>query len=233
MLSFSTKYTGGINNVLNSSGLNGVSDEWSYTGSVIAEQNAEALNNTLSGSMFRLNVATLSQTIKVISGTEYTLTFKTKRTSAARGYVFVNNGGNDNYVYDSQEVEDWKEYSLTFTALANTITLTAGTTGYYFYIADIMLTAGDAKTRWTPAPNEIYTTNVKIDRRGINITNSESSTETIIDNTQFAVKHQGATVLTVNKDLTTLRKTEVTDELTIGKGKFVPKTDGLDFVLLD
>ena len=53
------------------------------------------------------------------------------------------------------------------------------------------------------------------------------------DNTQFAVKHQGATVLTVNKDLTTLRKTEVTDELTIGKGKFVPKTNGLDFVLLD
>ena len=62
---------------------------------------------------------------------------------------------------------------------------------------------------------------------------SESSTETIIDNTQFAVKHAGNIVLTVNKDLTTLRKTEVTDELTIGKGKFVPHTDGLNFVLLD
>ena len=92
---------------------------------------------------------------------------------------------------------------------------------------------GEQKTHWSPAPNEIYTTNVKIDRRGINITNLESSTETIIDNTQFAVKHAGNIVLTVNKDLTTLRKTEVTDELTIGKGKFVPHTDGLNFVLLD
>lgn len=92
---------------------------------------------------------------------------------------------------------------------------------------------GDSKSNWTPAPNEIYTENVKIDRRGINITNSESSTETIIDHTQFAVKHSGETVLTVNKDLTTLCKTEVTDELTIGKGKFVPCSNGLNFVLLD
>lgn len=232
-LSYSNKYTGGVNNVLNSSGLNGLSDDWSYTGSVIGEQAAEEINNTLSGSAFRLRIATLSQEVKVIAGKHYTLTFKSKRTSAARGYVLIDNGGNTSYIYDLYEVAPWTEYSFTFTAATDTVTLTAGTTGYYFYIADIMLTEGDAKTRWTPAPNEIYTENVKIDRRGINITNSQSSTETIIDNTQFAVKHQGETVLTVNKDLTTLRKTEVTDELTVGKGKFVPKTDGLDFVLLD
>ena len=96
-----------------------------------------------------------------------------------------------------------------------------------------MLVEGELKSYWTPAPNEIYTKNVKVDRRGINITNSQSSTETIIDHTQFAVKHAGDIVLTVNKDLTTLRKTEVTDELTVGKGKFVPHANGLNFVLLD
>ena len=233
-LSYTTKTTGGINNIKNSSGLNGVSDDWSYTGSVVAQQTADAVNNTASGSMFRLRVGTLSQEITVLQGKEYTLTFKAKRGTANRCYVLINNGGNDTFIFDEQAINNtWAEYSLTFAAAGNTVTLTAGTTGYYLYVADFMLAEGSQKQNWTPAPNEIYTENVKIDRRGINITNSESSTETIIDHTQFAVKHAGAVVLTVNKDLTTLRKTEVTDELTVGKGKFVPQSAGLDIVLLD
>lgn len=233
-LSYTSKTTGGINNIRNSSGLNGVSDDWSYTGSVVAQQTADAVNNTASGSMFRLRVGTLSQEITVLQGKEYTLTFKAKRGTANRCYVLINNGGNDTFIFDEQAINNtWAEYSLTFAAAGNTVTLTAGTTGYYLYVADFMLAEGSQKQNWTPAPNEIYTENVKIDRRGINITNSESSTETIIDHTQFAVKHAGAVVLTVNKDLTTLRKTEVTDELTVGKGKFVPQSAGLDIVLLD
>lgn len=233
-LSYTTKTTGGINNIRNSSGLNGVSDDWSYTGSVVAQQTADAVNNTASGSMFRLRVGTLSQEITVLQGKEYTLTFKAKRGTANRCYVLINNGGNDTFIFDEQAINNtWAEYSLTFAVAGNTVTLTAGTTGYYLYVADFMLAEGSQKQNWTPAPNEIYTENVKIDRRGINITNSESSTETIIDHTQFAVKHAGAVVLTVNKDLTTLRKTEVTDELTVGKGKFVPHSAGLDIVLLD
>lgn len=232
-LSYMSKTAGGINNVRNSSGLNGVSDDWSYSGSVVAQQTAEAINNTSSGSLFRLRIATLSQEITVLRGKKYTLTFRARAATSNRCYALLNNGGNDTYIFDTQASGSWTDYALTFTASGDTVTLTAGTTGYYLYVADFMLVEGEQKTHWSPAPNEIYTTNVKIDRRGINITNSESSTETIIDNTQFAVKHAGNIVLTVNKDLTTLRKTEVTDELTIGKGKFVPHTDGLNFVLLD
>lgn len=232
-LSYTSKTAGGINNIRNSSGLNGVSDDWSYLGSVVAQQTAEAINNTSSGSLFRLRIATLSQEITVLRGKKYTLTFRARATTSNRCYALLNNGGNDTYIFDTQASGSWTDYALTFTASGDTVTLTAGTTGYYLYVADFMLVEGEQKTHWSPAPNEIYTTNVKIDRRGINITNSESSTETIIDNTQFAVKHAGNIVLTVNKDLTTLRKTEVTDELTIGKGKFVPHTDGLNFVLLD
>lgn len=232
-LSYTSKTAGGINNVRNSSGLNGVSDDWSYSGSVVAQQTAEAINNTSSGSLFRLRIATLSQEITVLRGKKYTLTFRARAATSNRCYALLNNGGNDTYIFDTQASGSWTDYALTFTASGDTVTLTAGTTGYYLYVADFMLVEGEQKTHWSPAPNEIYTTNVKIDRRGINITNSESSTETIIDNTQFAVKHAENIVLTVNKDLTTLRKTEVTDELTIGKGKFVPHTDGLNFVLLD
>lgn len=232
-LSYTSKTAGGINNIRNSSGLNGVSDDWSYSGSVVAQQTAEAINNTSSGSLFRLRIATLSQEITVLRGKKYTLTFRARAATSNRCYALLNNGGNDTYIFDTQASGSWTDYALTFTASGDTVTLTAGTTGYYLYVADFMLVEGEQKTHWSPAPNEIYTTNVKIDRRGINITNSESSTETIIDNTQFAVKHAGNIVLTVNKDITTLRKTEVTDELTIGKGKFVPHTDGLNFVLLD
>ena len=190
-------------------------------------------NNTTSGSSFRLRVGTLSQEITVLQGQRYTLTFKARRGTANRCYVLISNGGNDTYIFDKQASGAWEEYSLTFTAAGNTVTLTAGTSGYYFYVADFMLVEGETKSYWTPAPNEIYTENVKIDRRGINITNTESSTETIIDHTQFAVKHKNEIVLTVNKDLTTLRKTEITDDLTVGKGKFVPVSAGLDIVLLD
>ena len=233
-LSFTSQTTGGINKIRNSSGLNGVSNDWDTTGTIVALQDATAGNNTASGSMFRLRNGDLSQEIPVINGRKYTLTLKARRGTSSRCYVLINNGGNDTYILDEQASSSaWEEYNLTFTAAGDTITLTAGTTGYYFYVADFMLVEGDIKSNWTPAPNEIYTENVKIDRRGINITNSESSTETIIDHTQFAVKHAGAVVLTVNKDLTTLCKTEVTDEFTVGKGKFVPNTNGLDFVLLD
>lgn len=238
-LSFATQIVGGTNKVLNSSGLNGKSDDWEYLNGVDALQDSMAQDNTISGSLFYLhgsadpNQAELSQDIKVIRDQVYTITFKVKCGTASRCYALINNGENVSYIFDVQATSNWQEYSYTFTATSDTVKFLAGTYGDGLYIADIIMVEGATKVNWQPAPNEIYTMNVKIDRRGINITNSESDTQTIIDNTQFAVKHQGNTVLTVNKDLTTLQKTEVLNELTVGKGRFVPKSNGLDFVLLD
>lgn len=238
-LSFATQIIGGTNKVQNSSGLNGKSDDWEYLNGVDALQDSIAQDNTISGSLFYLhgdadpNQAELSQDIKVIRDQKYTITFKVKCDTSSRCYALINNGENISYIFDVQATSNWQEYSYTFTATGDTVKFLAGTYGDGLYIADIIMVEGSTKVNWQPAPNEIYTMNVKIDRRGINITNSESDTQTIIDNTQFAVKHQGNTVLTVNKDLTTLQKTEVLNELTVGKGRFVPKSNGLDFVLLD
>ena len=238
-LSFATQIIGGTNKVQNSSGLNGKSDDWEYLNGVDALQDSMAQDNTISGSLFYLhgnadpNQAELSQDIKVIRDQKYTITFKVKCNTASRCYALINNGENISYIFDVQATSNWQEYSYSFIATGDTVKFLAGTYGDGLYIADIIMVEGSTKVNWQPAPNEIYTMNVKIDRRGINITNSESDTQTIIDNTQFAVKHQGNTVLTVNKDLTTLQKTEVLNELTVGKGRFVPKSNGLDFVLLD
>jgi len=231
--SFTDRYSGGKNNIQNSSGLNGMSGDWTYTGSVITEQSSEAVRNTASGSLFKLKAGTIAQEISVVQNQAYTLTFRAQRDTSNRCYASVVDGGTEVYIFDEYSTDGWNDYAYSFTTNSDSVVVKFGTTGEYFYVGDIMLAEGDVKQHWTPAPDEIYTNNVKIDKHGINITNSESSTETIIDNTQFAVKHNNDIVLTVNKDLTTLRKTDVTDELTIGKGKFVPATDGLDFVLLD
>lgn len=227
------EFRGGINYIHNSSGINGVSDDWSYTGYVSTEQSAEAVNNTVSGSMFSISDGTLSQEVTVVSGLKYTLSLKAKRNTDSRCYAKIDNGGNVFYVFDKQSISGWEDFFITFEASGSSVNIEVGTTNASLLVGDFMLVEGSKQANWTPAPNEIYTENVKIDKRGINITNSESATQTIIDHTQFAVKHADEVVLTVNKDLTKLRRTEVSDELTVGKGKFVPCQDGLDFVLLD
>lgn len=236
-LAFTNETSGGINKIYNSSGLNGVSDDWDYTGSVTASQNAIAESETTSGSMFILSSnATLSQKINVRRNQDYTFSFKAMNlVNNKRAYVRILDGSRNvlHVIFDKQTSDSgFVEYSKTFTTPGDSIFIDAFGADT-LYLADLMLVEGAKESGWTPAPNEIYTTNVKIDRRGINITNNDSSTQTIIDNTQFAVKHAGSTVLTVNKDLTTLQKTEVLDELIIGKGKFVPVSNGVNFVLLD
>lgn len=227
------EFRGGINHIQNSSGINGVSDDWDYTGYVSAEQSAESVNNTISGSVFNISDGTLSQEVTLVSGSKYTLSLKAKRNTDSRCYAKIDNGGNVLYVFDEQSTSGWEDFFTTFEASGSSVTIVVGTTNASLLVGDFMLVEGSKQANWTPAPNEIYTENVKIDKRGINITNSKSATQTIIDHTQFAVKHSDEVVLTVNKDLTKLRRTEVSDELTVGKGKFVPCQDGLDFVLLD
>ena len=231
---FENQTTGGLNLLRNSSGLNGVSDDWKYDGAVQAFQNNEAISNTSSGSMFRINNGHLQQKVNVIEGKQYTLTCKARCENNPVPYsISIKDGsGRVTFVLDNADTE-WSEYVCTFTADSETITLDAYTSDPYLYVADFMLIEGTQKANWTPAPNEIYTTNVKIDRHGINITNNDSSTETIIDNTQFAVKHNGEVVLSVNKDLTTLTRTNITDEVTIGRAKFITLETGVNFILID
>ena len=90
--------------------------------------------------------------------------------------------------------------------------------------------------RGAPAPNEIFTEEIKISRHGIEVTNEDSETKTVINHTEFAVYDEDVKVLTVNKDETHLKKSIVEEDLTIGKLKFLPLDDpseGGNLVLLD
>ena len=77
---------------------------------------------------------------------------------------------------------------------------------------------------------------VKIDKRGIEVSNKASSQRTVITNTEFAGYYNDEVIFTLNKDETQTRKTTVDGELTVGKTKFVPMptaSDGLNIVILD
>lgn len=232
-LSFTSQYTGGQNYILNSSGLNGVSDDWTYSGVVQTLQNTDVKENTVSGACFWLGeAATLSQDITVIAGKAYTLTFKMKK-NAVRGWVKIICGGSETEVVNTALAADWEEHAITFVTSATALTLEAYSYSDYMYIADIMLSEGDTPQRWTPAPNEIYTTDVKVDRHGISITNTESQTSTIINNVEFAVLHRSTKVITVNKDTTVLTKAIVKYDLAVGKLKIVDVEGGVDEILMD
>lgn len=244
-LSFSSLSSGGINKIQNSSGLNGVSSDWleSSTGVARARQDAEEQGSTDSGSAFEIRNGTLSQTIKVHVGEYYTFGLRYKSFTSARSYAYIRNGDAELYAFDRTQTSDWSTAYLSepFQAVSDQVDVVCGTSGDYLLVADLMLASGKSRQNWTPAPNEIYTTNVKIDRTGINITNEDSDTRTLIDNTKFAVYYQDNEVLTVNQAITKLQKTEV-NELTIGvqvtpddnnrKAKFVKVEDGVDLVIL-
>ena len=233
------QYIGGINYVQNSSGLNGITDDWSYSGTVKTDASTDTQNNTVSDSCFVLGAySSLSQYIRgVVPGT-YTVSVRAKKTSTMSGYFYVTyNGNKTKYLFNKSTAFDWTDYSVTLTDVTDpTLRIYCYCRDASIYLADIMISEGSIPRKWTPAPNEIYTQEVKIDKRGIEVSNSASSQRTVITNTEFAGYYNDEVIFTLNKDETQTKKTTVDGELTVGKTKFVPMptaSEGLNIVILD
>ena len=233
------QYIGGINYVQNSSGLNGITDDWSYSGTVKTDASTDTQNNTVSDSCFVLGAySSLSQYIRgVVPGT-YNISVRAKKTSAMSGYFYVTYNGNKTaYLFNKSTAFDWTDFTVTLTDVTDpTLRIYCYCRDASIYLADIMISEGAIPRKWTPAPNEIYTQEVKIDKRGIEVSNSASSQRTVITNTEFAGYYNDEVIFTLNKDETQTKKTTVDGELTVGKTKFVPMptaSDGLNIVILD
>lgn len=238
---FSTGYFGGINHVANSAGLNGLSNDWTYTGTVVSLQSSDTKNYTSSNSCFRLSGgATLQQVVNtLVLGKVYTVSAKVKKTAnLVDAYFKVTfNGTQEEYLVNTQEAYGWTEYSVTLPAAVNgTMILDMYTTGDYLYVSDIMVSEGSVINEWTPAPNEIYTEQVKVDKNGLEVSNKDSDTRTVINHIEFAVYSGEQKAITVNKDETHLKKSIVEEDLTIAKVKILPlenPSDGVNVVILD
>jgi len=240
-LTMTEQYAGGINHIKNSAGLNGITDDWVTSGTVSTDTSTDVQSNTTSDSSFVLgDSSTLKQTVTgLITGTSYTISIRAKKTSSGySSYFYVKyNGSKIKYLFSSSSTFEWTEYTAVLPDVQDsTILIYAYNRLANLYISDIILAEGTAIHKWTPAPNEIYTTEVKIDRRGIEVSNADSAQRTVINNTEFSGYYNEEKIFTLNKDETITKKTTVDGELTVGKTKFVPMataSEGLNIVVLD
>ena len=235
------QYVGGMNYIQNSAGLNGMSDDWIYSGKVSTGTSTDISSNTSSNSCFILgSSSTLSQTVnEIVPDRSYTVSIRARKPySSYTAYFYIQyNGVKKEYLFNTTDSFDWTDFSVVLPDVSDSsITICAYSRDAPLYISDIMLTDGSIARKWTPAPNEIYTNEVKIDRRGIEVSNSKSKQKTVITNTEFSGYYNNEKIFTLNKDETQTKKTTVDGELTIGKTKFIPMADtsqGLNIVILD
>lgn len=234
------QFAGGINYVKNSAGLNGITDDWVISGTVSTDASTDVQNNTSADSCFVLSdSSTLSQTITGVVPGSYTISVRAKKTGASYSSYFrvQYNGNKFAYLFNTTSTFDWTEYTATIQDVQDgTMIVYAYNRIASLYVSDIILAEGTAIHKWTPAPNEIYTTEVKIDRRGIEVSNADSGQRTVITNQEFSGYYNEEKIFTLNKDETITKKTTVDGELTVGKTKFVPMStasEGLNIVILD
>lgn len=235
------QYVGGMNYIQNSAGLNGMSDDWIYSGKVSTGTSTDISSNTSSNSCFILGSSSiLSQTVNgIVPDRSYTVSIRARKPySAYTAYFYIQyNGIKKEYLFNTTDSFDWTDFSVVLPDVSDSsITICAYSRYSPLYISDIMLTDGSIARKWTPAPNEIYTNEVKIDRKGIEVSNSKSKQKTVITNTEFSGYYNNEKIFTLNKDETQTKKTTVDGELTIGKTKFIPMADssqGLNIVILD
>ena len=235
------QYVGGMNYIQNSAGLNGMSDDWIYSGKVSTGTSTDISSNTSSNSCFIMgSSSTLSQTVNgIVPDRSYTVSIRARKPySAYTAYFYIQyNGIKKEYLFNTTDSFDWTDFSVVLPDVSDSsITICAYSRDAPLYISDIMLTDGSIARKWTPAPNEIYTNEVKIDCKGIEVSNSKSKQKTVITNTEFSGYYNNEKIFTLNKDETQTKKTTVDGELTIGKTKFIPMADtsqGLNIVILD
>lgn len=240
-IDFTESFRGGINYVKNSAGLNGLSDDWSKTGTVVTLQNSDTKNNTVSNSCFRLSLnSELSQTIDtVVIGQPYTISAKIKKTNTLLSEVYVvYNGQSIGKLFSSSTTSGWAEYSFTIDSIqSNTLQIVATTRQGYFYVSDIMVCEGVTSKAWTPAPDEIYTSGVKIDKRGITVYRSGTEEKTVISNEEFAGYNGEEEIFSLNGSETRIVNAIVRKQLRIEDAIFVPYESGaekgLNLVLVD
>lgn len=222
----------GYNLLLNSVGWNGT-NMWEADGGIVIIDDNDVNDHTTSGRAFRLDDATMSQTVKVRQGAVYTISCLYKTYTSASSLKVIQ-GGAESVVFETTAAyvdDEWHEASLVIQAAGTELTVAITSSASYLMISDLILNEGTIKKQWTPHTDEIYTAGVKIDKTGIEIEQSDTDTITKIDSTEFSVidKNSGEKVLRVNRDTTELTKLRTTSA-EIGKLMITNSDDGFVFI---
>ena len=222
----------GYNLLLNSVGWNGT-NMWEADGGIAMVDDNDVKDHTTSGRAFRLDAASMSQTVKVRQGAVYTVSCLYKTYTSASSLKVIQ-GGAETVVFETTAAyvdDEWHEASLVIQAAGTELTVAISSSASYLMISDLILNEGSIRKQWTPHTDEIYTAGVKIDKTGIEIEQSDTDTITKIDSTEFSVidKNSGEKVLRVNRDTTELTKLRTTSA-EIGKLMITNSDDGFVFI---
>ena len=230
---FAESFRGGINYAHNSAGLNGLSDDWTTEGTVVTMQSSDTKNSTVSNSCFRLSTdAQLAQTIDtVVLGQSYTISAKVKKAGSleSRVYVIYNGDTVGELFRSSTATRGWEDFSFTIDGIqSNTLQIIATTRCDFLYLSDVMVCEGVTSKAWTPAPDEIYTSGVNIDKRGITVYRSGTEEKTVISNEEFAGYNGDEEIFSLNGDETRIVNAIVRKKLRIEDAMFIPFSSGLE-----
>ena len=261
---FQEQYRGGINSIMNSAGLNGLAYWDTYNTSGIGGlpytvQGDITNGYTVSNSAFVLRRYNYMQQkiSNLIIGSSYSLSCKIKRTSSSRfqiemGHFDAESGAyiNDKTLLSTSYSDsnyDWQTISLTIDSLERTeiVLRFKNIDNALIYLSDIMLVEGKIAHSWTPAPDEIYTNNTKIDKNGVTVSNKEALRKTCMTYEEFAGYYNDEEVFSLNGDETHTKNTFVDGQLIIAKTDntdrkgviIIPFNDGnnrgIDIAVLD
>lgn len=190
---FKIENVGAENLIKNSDFSNGIS-KWSTNGSCtwhIPVNGSEIPNNY--GPMICINNTTkgrgIYQHFNTIVGQTYCVSFYAE-TSSQSSSISTTIGVEDVKTINLASTPNFQRHSFTFTATKTSypFVIYTGSKVGKFYVGRVMVTQGSMLQEYRKSTNEIYSTNVKIDIDGIEVTSSNAKTKTQINTNGFVIK---------------------------------------------
>lgn len=140
--------------------------------------NTTIKNNTNAGFGYLLDICSVMQKQKVKNG-KYTISYSyLKLKSLATGYIVINGQKVD---FTAAAINNWYDNDVTINVTNNLIEIELHSdTSAAFYLADLMVAAGEEKQVWSQNANETITDTVQIGK-GVQVNSSAADTYTRID----------------------------------------------------
>lgn len=225
-INFAISETGGNNKLLNSTGWNGIK-YWDSDGDVASETNNDIRSNTISGYSFLINNGHIEQSFKTIVGRKYSISCKIKKFTNSCTFIIKNGTSNDVLFNLNEEyVDGWVVFSMPIEASDTHCSVYIESNGEYLYVSDIMVNDGEIVQQWSSSNDEVYTTNVKIDGTGVEVSQVDTNNRTVMNTNEFAGYEGEKKVFALNGDTTEVNKLKAASDVQIGVVKAYSLTKG-------
>lgn len=217
-LTIAISRTGGLNLIQNSALRFGIDKNATSTGNVSVVQYAEIQANTVSQSAIKIiEGSVLFDPINVVEGREYTFSCLIYKTSGVTATVTLHKGQDETFTAEGAN-DTFVAFEHTFTADSKLVSIEIACDDNYCLFSDCMFNMG-SKLGYQPYQGEIISSSVAINGDGIEVSNENSSTKTIINDheTKIVNARTDETRVSFNADDTVIDVATIKNKITIGK----------------